>query len=452
MKSCPKCMRVFPDDAGFCPADGSALQFASMVPVANTTDDPRLGSRLCDRYELRRVVADGGMGRVYEGIDKQTNTRIAVKVLHSDVSKDEVSLERFKREYEISSQLPHEHIVKVIDFQRDQASGVWLLVMEFLDGEELRFILKREKFLPPERVVRMLAHVALGLDEAHARQLVHRDLKPDNLFLCGTREGDDTKILDFGSVKDKNKDAKKLTVLGTTIGSPFYMAPEQAQGLETLDARADVFALAAITYECVTGTVPFTGNNGPSILLAILTKDPDPPSTKTKSAKYPVPASLDDVLEEALAKNPNIRTKTVGAFADAVGHAYGLVGDHKTWATMPVAELAAQIGKAQAHLRGKAPAVEAAADPFAAPDPFAAGGAGASGGRPAGTGTAPLAAPIMPENRPMANVPLQAAQPAAWDDAPMGIPAGRPAWLIPLVVGLAALLVGGGIAIVALSR
>jgi tRNA A-37 threonylcarbamoyl transferase component Bud32 len=452
MKSCPKCMRVFPDDAGFCPADGSALQFASMVPVANTTDDPRLGSRLCDRYELRRVVADGGMGRVYEGIDKQTNTRIAVKVLHSDVSKDEVSLERFKREYEISSQLPHEHIVKVIDFQRDQASGVWLLVMEFLDGEELRFILKREKFLPPERVVRMLAHVALGLDEAHARQLVHRDLKPDNLFLCGTREGDDTKILDFGSVKDKNKDAKKLTVLGTTIGSPFYMAPEQAQGLETLDARADVFALAAITYECVTGTVPFTGNNGPSILLAILTKDPDPPSTKTQSAKYPVPASLDDVLEEALAKNPNIRTKSVGALADAVGHAYGLVGDHKTWATMPVAELAQQIGKAQAHLRAKAPAVEAAADPFAAPDPFAAGGAGASGGGPAGTGTAPLAAPIMPENRPMANVPLQAAQPASWDDAPMGIPAGRPAWLIPLVVGLAALLVGGGIAIVALSR
>src|ERR1043165_6710457 len=112
-------MRVFPDDAGFCPADG-------------------------------------GMGRVYEGIDKQTNTRIAVKVLHDEVSKDDVSLERFKREYEISSQLPHDHIVKVLDFQRDEPTGVWLLVMEFLDGEELRFILKREKTIPAERVVRML--------------------------------------------------------------------------------------------------------------------------------------------------------------------------------------------------------------------------------------------------------------------------------------------------------
>src|SRR5262249_4675047 len=221
-------------------------------------------------------------------------------------------LERFKREYEISSVLPHDHIVKVLDFQRDTTANVWLLVMEFLDGEELRFVLKREKTIPPERIVRMLSHVALGLDEAHARQIVHRDLKPDNLFLCGTREGDVVKILDFGSVKDKNKDAKKLTVLGTTIGSPYYMAPEQAQGLDTLDARADVFALAAIAYECMCGIVPFPGSNGPSILLAILTKEPDPPSTKSATAKYPIPAAMDDVMEVALAKNPNIRTKSVG--------------------------------------------------------------------------------------------------------------------------------------------
>ncbi len=250
MKSCAKCMRTYPDDAAFCPVDGSALVFASMVPVGPSADDQRLGKLLCGRYEVRRVVAAGGMGRVYEGIDKQTNTRVAIKVLHDDVSRDEVSLERFKREYEISRGLPHDHIVDVLDFQRDEAAGGWLLVMEFLDGEELRVVLKREKSLPPERLVRMLSQTAIGLDGAHAKAFVHRDLKPDNLFLCGTREGDIVKILDFGSVKDKNKDAKKLTVLGTTIGSPYYMAPEQAQGLETLDARADVFALAAITYEC----------------------------------------------------------------------------------------------------------------------------------------------------------------------------------------------------------
>ncbi len=464
MKSCPKCMRVFPDDAGFCPADGSALQHASMVPIANTEDDKRLGSRLCNRYELRRVVADGGMGRVYEGIDKQTQTRVAVKVLHDDVSKDEVSLERFKREYEISSQLPHDYIVKVMDFQRDEASGVWLLVMEFLDGEELRFILKREKSVEPARLVRMLAQTAIGLDEAHNRQFVHRDLKPDNLFLCGTREGDNVKILDFGSVKDKNKDAKKLTVLGTTIGSPFYMAPEQAQGLETLDARADVFALAAITYECITGTVPFTGNNGPSILLAILTKDPDPVSAKSATAKYPIPKALDDVLEEALAKNPNIRTKTVGDFATQVGRAYGLEGDHKGWARIPIADLARDIAAAAARAPVAPPRMEAAADPFAAPDPFAA--------KPM-TGTAPLGQPLAGA----AGAPPVYAPPSAMQDRQQqqaqqqmshggqmrpsdnnmdmsiaGMPSGRPPWLIAVVVGVAALVVGGGIAFVALSR
>lgn len=189
MKSCPTCQRVYPNDAGFCPADGTALIMTSLVPLAVSADDPRIGARLCGRYEIRRVVADGGMGRVYEGVDKKTDTRIAVKVLHDDVSKDDVALERFKREYEISANLPHDHIVKVLDFQRDSVAGVWLLVMEYLDGEELRFILKREKTIPPERVIRMLSQVALGLDEAHAKQFVHRDLKPDNLFLCGTREG-----------------------------------------------------------------------------------------------------------------------------------------------------------------------------------------------------------------------------------------------------------------------
>jgi serine/threonine-protein kinase len=456
-------MRVFPDDAGFCPADGSALQYASMVPVANTTDDPRLGSRLCNRYELRRVVADGGMGRVYEGIDKQTQTRIAVKVLHNDVAKDDVSLERFKREYEISSSLPHDQIVKVIDFQRDESSGVWLLVMEFLDGEELRFILKREKMIAPERLVRMTAQVAIGLDEAHARQFVHRDLKPDNLFLCGTREGDDVKILDFGSVKDKNKDAKKLTVLGTTIGSPFYMAPEQAQGLETLDARADVFALAAITYECMTGSVPFMGNNGPSILLAILTKDPDPPSGKNANAKYPIPAAMDEVMEVALAKNPNIRTKTVGDFANALGRAYGLEGDHLVWAKLPQAELQRQITEARAKAPPPPPpkALEAAVDPFAAPDPFAQ--KPGSGTIPVGMGSAPTVPHALGSapnpSQPMQHAPAPyggsgALAPTAYrasDDLPMGFPAGRPPWVIAVVVGLAALVLGG-VAMLALLR
>ena len=430
MKSCPVCKRVYPDDAGFCPVDGTGLQFASMVPVDLSTDDPRLGTRLAGRYEIRRVVADGGMGRVYEGIDKQNNSRVAVKVLHDDVSKDEIALERFKREYEMSKRLPHDFIVDVLDFQQDPTSGAWLLVMEFLDGEELRVVLKREKAIPPERVVRMLSQVAMGLDVAHNIPIVHRDLKPDNLFLCGTREGDIVKILDFGSVKDKQKDAKKLTVLGTTIGSPYYMAPEQAQGLDTLDARADVFALAAIAYECICGTVPFGGTNGPSILLAIMTKDPEPPSIKGAKQKWPPPAAVDDVIEVALAKNPNIRTKTVGELADALGRAFGLVGDHRAWATTPATELARQMTSGQAAKMGLG---DLGVDPFAAADPFAAPA-------PAGAAAAPPRA---------MDAAFQQSREADYEQSTAGVPMARPPWLIPVAVGVAALVLGGGIALFA---
>ncbi len=435
MKSCPKCQRVFPNDAGFCPADGTGLVFTSMVPVG-VSDDARIGARICNRYELRRVVADGGMGRDYEGVDKQTDTRIAVKVLHEDVARDDVSLERFKREYEISAKLPHDHIVKVLDFQRDPVSQTWILVMEFLEGEELRYVLKREKTIGPDRVIRMLSQIAIGLDAAHGMQFIHRDLKPDNLFLCGTKEGDNIKILDFGSVKDKNTQAKKLTVLGTTIGSPYYMAPEQAQGLETLDARADVFALAAVTYECLTGSVPFSGTNGPSILLAIMTKDPVPPSVKGKDLAEPPPPGLDDVMDHALAKNMNIRTASVGALADLVGHAYGLTGDHLTWAVTPQAELASLLAAARPRIMARAPAaLEAAADPFAAPPPMQGQGGG---------GYAP-----QPQSREAAMAmdhAFQATRQAGMDDVAQGVPSGgRPGWLLPLVIGVAALVVGGGV-------
>jgi len=440
MKSCPLCQRVFPNDAGFCPADGTALTTASMAPVAPSAEDPLIGARLCERYEIRRVVADGGMGRVYEGIDKKTDSRIALKLLHEDVARDEVALERFKREYEISALLPHEHIVRVLDFQRDLVQKSWLLVMEFLDGEELRYVLKRERILPPERVIRMLSQVAIGLDQAHARSFIHRDLKPDNLFLCGTREGDAVKVLDFGSVKDRSGSRKKLTVLGTTIGSPYYMSPEQAQGLDTIDARADVFALAAVTYECVTGEVPFAGNNGPSILLAIMTKDPIAPTVKAAGAKYPIPPALDDVLEVGLAKNQNIRTRTVGALADAVGRAYGLSGDHLQWATLPQQEIARQIAQAMPRAMPSAVApLAVAADPFAPPE------------------------------RAVLPTRAQAQAPPPWgahssrrgeglagtisdsDMVARGLPAAKPAWLLPVLVGLLALVVGGAVTLAVMA-
>ena len=342
MKACPVCGRLYPDDAGFCPVEGRELVGATQAPMAASDGDSRIGQMLLTRYQVRRVVADGGMGRVYEALDLHERRNVAIKVLHPDVATDQVSVERFKREFEVSKLLPHEHIVDVLDFQPTH-DGSYALVMEFLYGEELRATLKRERVLPPERVIRMASQIALGLDGAHACKLVHRDLKPDNVFLCQTREGDLAKILDFGSVKDKSDPAKKLTVMGTTIGSPFYMAPEQAQGLETLDHRADVWAMAAISYECLTGSVPFKGVNGPSILLEILTKEPMPPSTAVKEGAQPIPATVDQAMAQAFKKNPSLRTPSMGALADALGRAYGLEGTHRDWATTPQDQLAEQV-------------------------------------------------------------------------------------------------------------
>lgn len=343
MKACRVCGRLFSEEASFCQADGQELSRVSQTPRPGDPDDKRVGRLLCDRYLVFRVVADGAMGRVYEALDQQDERHVALKILHEDVARDEVSVERFKREYEVSRQLPHQHIVEVTDFQ--PADDSYVLVMEFLVGEELRAVLKRDSVLPPARVIRMLSQIAIGLDEAHARQFIHRDLKPDNIFLCQTQQGDIAKVLDFGSVKDRKRTAKQLTVIGTTIGSPYYMSPEQAQGLDTLDQRADVWALSAMAYECLTGNMPFQGTNGPSILVQILRSEPLAPSEAAKGRVFPVPKSVDRVLSRGLRKTPASRIASVGELADELGRAYGLEGDHKEWAKVPESQLSQWVNQ-----------------------------------------------------------------------------------------------------------
>jgi serine/threonine protein kinase len=443
MKACRVCGRLYPEEAGFCPVDGQELYSATQVPVPSDDADPRIGALLCQRYQIRRVVADGGMGRVYEALDMVGQRNVAVKVLHPEVSRDGVAVERFKREFEVSKQLPHEHIVEVTDFQ-PTGDGSYALVMEFLYGEELRATLKRQHVVKPARLVRMLSQVAIGLDAAHAKKLVHRDLKPDNLFLCQTTIGDIVKILDFGSVKDKTTGAKKLTVMGTTIGSPYYMAPEQAQGLDTLDQRADVWALAAIAYECITGGVPFKGHSGPAILLEILTKEPEAPSVAGKGQKHPIPPSVDRAILAAMKKTAGLRTPSVGALADQVGHAYGLEGDHLKWATVPEEQIegliSAKMGELMAAPDPDKKPLDAAADSF-----FGEGDSlgNAMDGAFAGAAAAPAAAPAGAGGGSFVTAPMSA-RGTMPDDSALALPAGVPAsklgwWLVPVVVVLAIL-------------
>jgi len=389
---------------------------------------------MCQRYQVRRVVADGGMGRVYEALDMVAQRNVALKVLHPEVARDEVAVERFKREFEVSKELPHAHIVEVTDFQ-PTPDGSYVLVMEFLYGEELRSTLKRQKTIRPARLVRMLSQVALGLDPAHVKKLVHRDLKPDNLFHCQTTVGDIVKLLDFGSVKDKTSTAKKLTVMGTTIGSPYYMAPEQAQGLDTLDHRADVWALGAIAFECVAGIVPLKGVNGPSILLEILTKEALAPSAAAESPKYPIPPGMDRAILTSLKKSASLRTPTVGALADQVGQAYGLEGGHVEWANTPEEDLDKEImAKLPALMAAppEEPKKRDAADAFFGDDDSL--GAQMDGAF-AGAATAPV------PSAQAATVPMRVVD----DTVDMVIPVGGGGaarlgwWLVPVVVVLAVL-------------
>lgn len=443
MKACPTCGRLYPDDAGFCPVDGARLTTTSQAPPVPNASDARIGTVVCGKYEVRRVVADGGMGRVYEALELERKVNVALKILHAEVARDPVQVERFKREFEVSGQLPHEHIVDVFDFQ-PTPDGSYALAMEFLYGEELSSTLGREAVIHPGRLVRMVSQVALGLDQAHARKLVHRDLKPDNVFLCQTHDGDMVKVLDFGSVKDKAEGAKKLTVMGTTIGSPFYMAPEQAQGLDTLDQRADVWALAAITYECVTGRVPFQGQNGPMILLEILTKEAKPPSVAGAGQKYPVPPTLDPVIARAFKKAAAVRTPSVGKLADEVGAAYGLEGDHKAWALLPEAELVQRIEARLPELmtvRPEEAPLDAVDDFFGESDALGAAlvpEAGAVAPTEAVV-TAPRAAD--PMTQAMAQAQAQTHTADEHEVVAQGLPTALPRWLVPAVGGAVALVV-----------
>ncbi len=350
--ACPKCQRTFPAEGStFCPSDGGRLLPIDDVVPAKDPKDPLVGCEVAGRYELRRVIANGGMGRVYEARELARQERVAVKILHADVAEDDVNIERFRREAMTSQELLHDHVVQVIDFASvgglpGRAGTSWYLVMEYLDGEELRHVLSREKVVPVPRVLRIVSQLALALDSAHARGFVHRDLKPDNVFLVRGHDGDRVKLLDFGSVKfTKGQDrGQKLTVMGTTIGSPFYMSPEQAQGLPELDHRTDAWAVAVIVYEMTVGKVPFYAANGAQILFKILGDEPLPPTFANASA----PPQLDELLLKALRKAPEDRFQSVGAFALALGRVFGLAGDVPMWAAMSEEALTAALAEAAA--------------------------------------------------------------------------------------------------------
>jgi serine/threonine-protein kinase len=303
--------------------------------------DPRLGQRLGDYLVVARV-ADGAMGRVYEGRHFESRARVAIKVLHPDVARDAVAVERFKREYETANEMNQPNIVKMIEFG-STLDGQAFLTMEYLEGEELGHLLRRDAKLDNARLIRVICQTALGLDHAHSFGFIHRDLKPDNIFLCKGEGGDDVRILDFGSVKLQMDTGPKLTAFGTTLGSPYYMSPEQAMGKQDVDQRTDVFALTAILYECLTGKIAFEAPNVAQILMKIINQTPTPPS----QLRAGLPPRLDDVIEKGLRKDKLKRYGDASSMANDMCVAFGLEPGVERWAKATVTELAQALETAQ---------------------------------------------------------------------------------------------------------
>jgi serine/threonine protein kinase len=254
---------------------------------------------LAGKYRLMRLLGRGGMGSVFEAERIADGARFALKRIEQQAARDEVVMARFAREVRAASAAESEHIVRVVDVGDD--AGCPFLVMEYLEGEDLGARLRRVSRLAAAEAVSWATEVLSGLEQAHAKGVVHRDLKPDNVFLAEVLgRGPCVKIVDFGMSKIQPLGATtplSLTLKGTAIGTPLYMSPEQASARADVDARSDLYSVGAILFECLTGRPPHVGESDDAILTAIRTTRAPPIRDVLSSVSSP----LAEVIDRALA-------------------------------------------------------------------------------------------------------------------------------------------------------
>jgi serine/threonine protein kinase len=296
---CPTCKTHY-EAGAFCATDGTALLLEGGAGL--------IGKVLADRYRIVRLLGEGGMGQVFEAQHLNINKRFALKLLRPEVVGSASSLARFRQEAWAASSIGHANIVEIDDFAT-LPSGEVYLAMEFLDGQSLA---ERMRDGPPLRLpeaLQILIAVGQGLAAAHDKGIVHRDMKPENIFLARKGSAQVAKILDFGIAKVTGADEpSNLTRTGAIFGTPLYMSPEQAKG-QPADARADVYALGIILYEAATGSVPFGGESSVQILSQQIAATPVAPSRLAPERE--IPPALEAAILRALAKEPAARFATM---------------------------------------------------------------------------------------------------------------------------------------------
>jgi tRNA A-37 threonylcarbamoyl transferase component Bud32 len=315
---CPVCRRYV---SALVKAGGVASGGAGspVEPVVDPRDCMSLvGVVLKDTYRVVRVIGTGGMGVVYEAEHVRLRRRFAIKVLREAIAVDPEARDRFRREALVSAELGHRHIAQVLDF--DVApNGLTYFVRDLLTGEDLASRLERGP-LPPSQMLEITRQIGLALDVAHARGIVHRDLKPANVFLCREPDGTElVKLLDFGVSKIAQSQTQ-LTSHTSYLGTPSYMAPEQARGDSgSVDARSDIFALGVMAFEMLLGHQPFAGVSVEAVLYQVV-HEPMPP---VRSRDPRLPEALDSVLARAAAKERAERYPSAGVFVHELELALG---------------------------------------------------------------------------------------------------------------------------------
>ena len=411
LTSCPQCGKKFPNTVRICPDDGTVLEHA----MATTT---QAGQVLDGKYRLDSLLAEGGMGAVYRATHVMLGKTVAIKLIRSAIVASPEIVRRFQREARAATALNHPNIVSVYDLGQT-TDGTLYIAMEYIDGPSLKTLIQAGRPIPLTRTIAILRQVASALSTAHRHNIIHRDLKPHNIMLTEGLDGSEVaKLVDFGIAKTFDE-STQLTNVGSALGTPYYMSPEQIEG-RVVDARSDIYALGIILYEMLVGEVPFADQSTPAVLVKQLKERPVRPSLRNAA----VPPSLEAIALRCLEKDPEQRFQSADAFAAALNEAAATLNAVAGDVTLPMTRAAAPAPPAAAPIQSDATLVtspDGAAAPSAAPiavTPIA---------------PAPAAAPVAPSIAavPAAVAAAAAAPRSAADTRPTVVPPAMPAAVVP---------------------
>jgi serine/threonine-protein kinase len=323
MRYCPQCYSAFPDrNSGTCPNDGASL--VSGQEYAAIRSDPLIGTTLVGRYKITARIGTGGMGTVYRAEQSGLGRPVALKVLKRELISDRETVARFHREAKAMSLLQHPNTVQVFDFGEDPSAGYLYLAMELLEGQLLTHRVESGDFVEIEDAIQITREILRSLAEAHGKGLIHRDLKPDNIYLAKVEGAPRpiVKVLDFGIAKVFREDAQPIdqlqTQAGTVFGTPRYMSPEQAQG-KPLDPRSDLYAVGVLLYQMLVGHCPFVDDDAVVVMAKHIRDRVEAP--RSAAPERPIPQSLDRIVMKALEKQPGERMASAEAFEQALAAA-----------------------------------------------------------------------------------------------------------------------------------